>query len=480
MISINPVVLCGGFGKRLWPVSRRDHPKQFTHFPDKKTLFQETLLRLKGLSDEIITKRYIFIANERHRFLLKNQADELGFKDSSLLIEPQGKNTAPALTLAALEALSFCNQDTVLVVMPSDHAILNNKLFLSSINQAIKLAVKGNIVTLGIIANSPDINYGYIQTENSPGNLNEYKVLAFHEKPSLEDANTYLSSHFFWNSGIFILKASLWIEAISKIRPDIYDMVFQAWESRTIDSNFIRPDPDLYEKIPADSIDYAVIEKANDFKIPIKMVGLNAGWSDLGSWNSVWNFSNKDSNHNVKIGDVITKESSNSLIYSNSRLVATIGIDNLIVIETPDAILIADKRQDYKIKDFVADLEDKKRKESALHLKVYRPWGWYMVVEESENFKVKRIQVNPMSSLSLQLHKFRTEHWVVVNGIASIQIEDENFLLNENESTYISCGSKHRLSNNTNDILDIIEIQSGKYLGEDDIIRFEDSFGRCD
>lgn len=478
MAFINFTILCGGYGKRLWPISRFEYPKQFTHLSGKKTLFQETLLRLDALSGEISTKRYIFVANERHRFLLKNQAEEIGFNDASFLIEPYAKNTAPALTLAALEALCNCDQNAILVVMPSDHAILENKLFLSSIEQAIKLAEQGSIVTLGVIPNSPDVNYGYIQTESLPGKSNEYDVLAFYEKPSLQDAYTFVSSHFFWNSGIFILKASLWVESIRKIRPDIYDAVSRAWKSRTIDSNFIRPDTNLYEKIPAESIDYAVIEKVNEFKIPIKMIGLNAGWSDLGSWNSFWNFSNKDSNQNVKIGDVIAKESSNSLIYSNSKLVATIGIDNLIVIETSDAILIADKRHDHKIKDFVAELEDQKRKESALHVKVYRPWGWYMVIEESENFKVKRIQVNPMSSLSLQLHKFRTEHWVVVNGIASIQIEDKNFLLNENESTYISCGSKHRLSNNTNDILDIIEIQSGKYLVEDDIVRFDDLYGR--
>jgi mannose-1-phosphate guanylyltransferase/mannose-6-phosphate isomerase len=480
MKKVIPVILCGGTGTRLWPLSRFSYPKQFISILGEKTLFQDVISRVQLFNKKNIQIDTLYVVtNEEHRFLALEQINsfEQDF-NIRLLLEPVGRNTAPALTLAALEAAEE-DVDSVLVVLPSDQLIVDIENFSSVIDKAVNLAAQGSIVVLGIPPNRPETGYGYIQRSLEIGSHEEFEVIQFVEKPNIERAKQFLSSEdFLWNAGIFVLTAKQWLSSVDVLRPDIKESVFNAWANRTSDARFIRPEQVLYEKVPAESIDYAVIEKCLQTNIPIKVLPLLSGWSDLGSWDSVSRLSKTDSLGNTYQGDVLFSNSEGSYVHSTSRLVAAVGLKNMVVVETPDAVLVLNKSESQDMKQVVEMLASRQRQEKNLHRKVYRPWGWYDSIDQGEQFKVKRIQVNPGASLSLQMHKHRAEHWVVVKGIAEITCGEKIFKLVENESTFISAGQKHRLSNPGNTPLEIIEVQSGTYLEEDDIVRLEDNYGR--
>jgi mannose-1-phosphate guanylyltransferase/mannose-6-phosphate isomerase len=479
ILNITPVILCGGSGTRLWPLSRIAFPKQFLVLSGKTTLFQRAIQRIQQLKNSSIKLNdLLIVTNEEHRFLVLDQLREIKNVNAKILLEPAARNTAPALTLAALEAINT-KEDPVLVVTPADQTIENLDAFTESLHYAIQVAAEGSIVVLGIKPTKPDTGFGYIQKDVAKGSYEAYKVLNFTEKPDLATAENYLKSgKYFWNGGMFVLRASVWLKAIQKLSPDIYEGTLKAFNQKTEDASFIRPDENLFKAIFANSIDYAVIEKCPQSDFDIRMVELNAGWNDLGSWNSVWEIGLKDECQNVTYGDVVLENTSNSLVYANHKLVTTLGVDNLVIIETPDAVMVANRHQSQHVKIIVDKLKLEGREEEVLHRKVSRPWGWYDSLDEGENFKVKRIQVNPGASLSLQKHAKRAEHWVVVKGIAEVICNDKKITLKKNESTYIPLGYTHRLSNPGKDILEIIEVQSGDYLGEDDIERFDDNYGR--
>lgn len=473
--SITPVILCGGSGSRLWPVSRNDFPKQFLDISGELSLFQETCLRLQQLNSKFHLNEALVVTNEEHRFLASEQLKNIEINDYKLLLEPLGKNTAPALTLAALTAISS-KEDPILLVTPADHIIKDNKVFQQAISNAIDVATNGSIVVLGIKPNRPETGFGYIKQELISDNV--FKVLEFKEKPNLSTAKIYLESgQYSWNSGMFIMKASLWLEALNKFRPDILEATQKSFEKHTEDNQFIRPNTQLFAEISSESIDYAVMENlANVF--PFNLIALDAGWSDLGSWESLWEISEKNNEGNVIRGDVSINNTNDSLIYATNRLIVTSGLKDIIVVETPDSVLVINKSQSQAIKSIVEELAKNKRYEYKSHRKVNRPWGWFDTLDYGDRFKVKRIQVNPGASLSLQSHKNRAEHWVVVKGVANIVRGEKTLILKENESTYIPLGMKHKLSNLGKEMLEIIEVQSGAYLGEDDIERFEDNYGR--
>jgi mannose-1-phosphate guanylyltransferase/mannose-6-phosphate isomerase len=479
LIHITPIILCGGSGTRLWPLSRSTFPKQFLVLSGKTTLFQQTVERLQLLNNPSTTlNQTLIVTNEEHRFLVLDQLRGVNNINASLLLEPAGRNTAPALTLAALRAIEN-NEDPVLVVTPSDQTVKDQANFTKSLYDAINVASTGSIVVLGIKPSKPDTGFGYIKKDKSEDEHHASPVLNFTEKPDLVTAEKYLKSgEYFWNAGIFVLRASVWLKAIQHFSREIYETTLKSFNQKTEDTSFIRPNENLFRAIPANSIDYAVIEKCPQSDFEVKMVELNAGWNDLGSWDAVWQVGDKDTDQNVIYGDTLLENTKNSLIYANHKLVCAVGIDNLVVIETSDAIMIADRKQCQHVKVIVDKLQLQKREEQVLHRKVSRPWGWYDNLDQGKNFKVKRIQVNPGASLSLQKHNKRAEHWVVVKGVAEVICNDKKITLKENESTYIPLGYPHRLSNPGNDILEIIEVQSGSYLGEDDIERLEDSYGR--
>jgi mannose-1-phosphate guanylyltransferase/mannose-6-phosphate isomerase len=479
MNLITPVILCGGSGTRLWPLSRSGFPKQFLVLSGNTSLFQQAIERLNGLaSDDIAVGDTIIVTGEEHRFLLLDQLRELPKLNATLLLEPFGRNTAPALTLAALEA-SEVGDDPILVVTPADQTIVDKIAFKIALQKSICVAANGSIVILGIKADKPETGLGYIKLDSEMGLNGEYSVGHFAEKPNLETAEQYIASgDYAWNSGIFILKASTWLNALAHFNPEILIATKRAYAKKMVDAQFVRPDQADFAKIPSDSVDYAVLEKCPGSAFPIKMVPLEAGWNDLGSWNAVWSVGSQDDNGNVVYGDALIEDTSDTLIYSNSRLVSAVGVNNLIIVETADAVLVADKNKSQHVKVIVSHLNKLKRSEHDLPRKVHRPWGWYDSIDEGTRFKVKRIQVKPGASLSLQRHKERAEHWVVVKGIAEVICGDRVITLTENQSTYIPLGQKHRLSNPGSDVLEIIEVQSGSYLGEDDIERFEDSYGR--
>lgn len=484
-----PTVLCGGAGSRLWPLSRANFPKQFLALTGNETLFQQALLRAQAIPNEPISLgATLIVTNEEYRFLALDQLRELGLLypkiNRQFLLEPVGRNTAPALTMAALRALEM-DQDAILLVMPADQRIQDLDAFVRATRVAVAKALQDTIVVMGIEPTCAETGYGYIKKENEPDYLGSYVVSQFTEKPNVNLANEYLASgRYYWNSGIFILKASIWLDSIKKFRPDIASACNSAWQEKKVDNTscqevFIRPDKDLFLDIPSESIDYAVIEKCPNSVFPLAMVQLNAGWNDLGSWDAVWQVSQKDDKGNVVNGDVLIKNSTNALVRSSNRLIGVVGLDNVIVIETVDSILVADRRESQNVKYIVNELDAQRRQEKNLHRKVVRPWGWYDSIDEDDCFKVKRIQVKPRASLSLQMHHHRAEHWIVVKGIAEITNGDKVFRLTENQSTYIPQGQIHRLANPGIDVLEIIEVQSGSYLGEDDIVRFEDAYGRA-
>jgi mannose-1-phosphate guanylyltransferase/mannose-6-phosphate isomerase len=480
-MKVTPVVLCGGSGSRLWPLSRSGFPKQFLVLSGTESLFQQTMNRIFPVVEngyELNTP--LIVTNEEHRFLALEQYRELGRGEAIYLLEPEGRNTAPALTLAALQATEG-GEDALLVVMPADQTVKNDQAFMGSLCQCLSAAKEGDLLTMGVKPTRPETGFGYIKrAAKDAGSYGDFEVEAFTEKPNLELAMNYMSSgHHTWNSGIFVVMASQWLQLLKEFRPDIKQATDRAWQGRSIDQRFIRPSKELFGQIPSESIDYAVMEKCPGTKFGVRVVPLDAGWNDLGAWESVWMTSDKDGSGNVAQGDTVVVDTKDSLVFATSRLVATVGIRDLVVVETPDAVLVARRDSSQEVKKVVQSLESHgKRDEHLLHRKVQRPWGWYDSLEEADNFKVKRILVNPGACLSLQKHAHRAEHWIVVRGTAEITCGDKRFTLNQNESTYIPVGAVHRLTNIGDIALEMIEVQSGSYLGEDDIVRLEDNYGR--
>lgn len=477
-LTVQPVILCGGTGTRLWPLSRAGFPKQFLCLTGKESLFQLAAQRLAGLNaDNIAVAAPIVVTNDEHRFLAIEQLRESGLNASRFLLEPVARNTAPALTLAALAAYD-AGADPILVVTPADQTIADENAFTLTLQSAIREAEEGKIVILGVTPDRPETGYGYIQAE-ADQKKSVLTVRRFVEKPDVATAQQYVDAgDYFWNAGIFVLKASVWLAALDTFRPDIAESSRLAWDKRNYDHAFIRPGEAEFAAIPNQSIDYAVIERCPGSSFPIAMAPLNAGWNDLGAWDAVWKVLPKDTGGNAHIGDVLSKDSYNNFVHASNRLVALVGVENMVVVETPDAVLIANLAHSQDVKAIVEQLGKCHREEQVVHRKVYRPWGWYDSVDEGPRFKVKRIQVKPKASLSLQKHHHRAEHWVVVKGTAEITCGDKTLLLSENQSTYIPLGQIHRLANPGNIPLEIIEVQSGSYLGEDDILRIEDDYNR--
>jgi mannose-1-phosphate guanylyltransferase/mannose-6-phosphate isomerase len=478
-INVTPVILCGGVGARLWPLSRAGFPKQFLSLSGTASLFQQAIDRVNTInSNDISMSETLVLTGEEHRFIALEQLREMPSVSAKLLLEPEAKNTAPALTFAALHELRN-GHDPVLLAIPADQTVQNSKAFNDAVQSAIHVANAGSIVILGVKPTGPETGFGYIKRKGSAGCLGDYDVDQFVEKPSLKTAEAYLESgDFSWNGGMFVVLASVWISALETFRKDILTATENAFNQLTIDGQFIRPNNELFRKIPSESIDYAVIEKCPGSKFKVKVIPLDAGWNDLGSWDSVWRESNKDKSGNVIKGDVLLEDSTNNLIHACHRLVSAVSINNLVIIETADAVMVADRNQSQHVKKIVSQLSHQAREESVLHRKVFRPWGWFDTIDIGERFKVKRIQVKPGASLSLQRHASRAEHWVVVKGFAEVTCGDRVIILKENESTFIPLGEKHRLSNSSGEVLEIIEVQSGSYLSEDDIIRLEDGYGR--
>ncbi len=531
-----PVILSGGAGTRLWPLSRELYPKQFLPLTGERTLLQETVARLDGL-DRLLGKvaAPIVVCNEEHRFLVAEQLRTLGVAPGEILLEPAGRNTAPALTLAALSALR-AGQDGVLFAMPADHVVKDTAAFQEAVAKAASLAEQGRLVTFGIVPTAPETGYGYIQTGaqlrsapapragESAGGGNQgtglreqepplpsgeragvrgeaFTIARFVEKPGAETAAQYLASgDYYWNSGMFMMQAGVWLEAIGRFRPDILEACRQAHALGRSDSDFFRVDRSAFANCPSDSIDYAVMERlvspfagggyapspsplggegggeGNAFHAAV--IPLDAAWSDVGAWPALWEIQDKDAEGNVTRGDVLTHHARNSMIVAQDRLVAAIGVDDLVIVETADAVLVASKAAAQDVKAIASTLKTQGRQEHAIHRRVHRPWGSYEGIDFGSRYQVKRITVNPGASLSLQMHYHRAEHWVVVRGTAKVTRGDETLVVTENQSTYIPLGVKHRLENPGAIPLEMIEVQSGSYLGEDDIVRFEDNYGR--
>lgn len=466
--AIFPIVMAGGSGSRLWPLSRASYPKQFLNMFGAQSLLQETLERVKLLD----CFSPIVICNEEHRFLAAEQIRKIGMTDASLVLEPIGRNTAPTVALGALLSQKRM-ADSLILVLAADHLIHDNQEFKHSIEKAIPHAKAGKIVTFGINPTAPEIGYGYIKIGSKVSS--GFKVNSFVEKPDYNTALKYLESgDYYWNSGIFLMRADVYLDELKKYAPSILDNCEKAIDHASRDLDFIRIDPVYFESCPSESIDYAVIEKTKD----VVVIPMDSGWNDIGSWASFWAESQKDNNNNVLKGDVIVQNSANSLIYADNRLVAAVGVDNLIIIETKDAILVCRKGESQNIKKIVEQLKNNKRYEHMDHREVYRPWGKYDSIDVDERYRVKRITVNPGQKLSVQMHYHRAEHWIIVSGTALVGLGDEEMLLSENQSVYIPLGEKHYLRNPGKIPLELIEVQSGAYLEEDDIVRFEDIYGR--
>ncbi|AOK49332.1 MULTISPECIES: mannose-1-phosphate guanylyltransferase/mannose-6-phosphate isomerase [Burkholderia] len=484
-LSVQPVVLAGGSGTRLWPMSRERHPKQLINLLGNESLLQSTARRLDGLSaDHPVSERMIVVCGEEHRFTTAEQL-RLAGKDATLVLEPLGRDTAPALTIAALHAAAG-GGDAVLAVMPADHAVADVARFQQAVAAGVRHAEQGMIATLGIVPTRAETGYGYIRVgAASAGDAGlgvaVRKLERFVEKPHLELAQQYVASgEYWWNSGIFIVRASVWLKAIRHFQPAIHEACARAVALGRDDGPFFRVDRDSFAASPSNSIDYAVMEPLSNLPAVCEsvVVPLDAGWSDVGSWDALWQISDKDADGNVARGRVCFEQASSTFAHSEGRLIACVGTQDLVVVETPDAILVADRAHVQDVKKIVGRLKAESGAETSDHRKVHRPWGHYDSVDSGERFQVKRIVVKPGARLSLQMHHHRAEHWIVVRGTARITRGDETFLLSENESTYIPLGVSHRLENPGKMPLELIEVQSGSYLGEDDIVRFEDNYGR--
>ena len=466
MTLLQPILLSGGSGTRLWPLSREAYPKQFLPLAGDDTMVQATWRRVAPLA----TTAPIVVANEEHRFLVAEQLRQIDAPVPAILLEPVGRNTAPAIAAAALQAMVE-GHDPLLLVLPSDHVVRNEEGFRAAVRDASAAAEAGALVTFGIVPDAPETGFGYIQADAGDGLR---RVLRFVEKPDAETAQSYLEAGgYYWNSGMFLFRASRYLEELRKFRPDILDAVSLAFASAQRDGDFIRLDKEAFAASPADSIDYAVMEKTADAMV----LPVDIGWNDVGSWSALWDVAERDADGNAHHGDVIAVDTRNSYAYAQ-RLVALVGVDDMVVVETDDAILVARKDKVQEVKQVVARLKQEQRSQAVLHREVHRPWGSYDSVDNGGRHQVKRIKVKPGAALSLQMHHHRAEHWIVVSGTAKVTRGDETLLLSENESTYIPLGVKHRLENPGKVPLELIEVQSGSYLGEDDIVRFEDVYGR--
>ena len=463
-MSIVPVIMAGGSGTRLWPLSRAAHPKQFLRLHGEDTMLQATVKRLSGLD----IQSSITICNEEHRFFVAEQLREID-KLGSIILEPVGRNTAPAIALAALTV----KDDPLLLVLAADHVIQDEAAFNAAVVRAIPLAEAGKLVTFGIVPSEPDTGYGYIKRGNDLGE--GFTVDEFAEKPSLEVAQGYISSgEYYWNSGMFLFRASSYIEELNKFRPDILEQCKASVMDVKADLDFLRINKETFESCPAESIDYAVMEKTSQAVV----VSMDAGWSDIGSWSSLWDISEKDGDGNSTHGDVILHNTHNSYVKTDERLVAAIGVNDLVIVSTKDALMVAHKDSVQDVKIITANLKARSRREWELNHEVFRPWGKYDSIDSGDRYQVKRITVKPGAKLSVQMHHHRSEHWVVVCGTARVTNGESTFLLAENESTYIQAGIVHALENPGKVDLELIEVQTGLYLGEDDIVRFEDIYGR--
>ena len=468
-----PVILSGGAGTRLWPLSREAYPKQLLPLTSEQTMLQETVARLSGIAD---IEPPMVVCNDAHRFMVAEQLRQLQIRPSAIILEPCGRNTAPAVAVAALQAQAT-GDDPLLLVLPADHLISDVKAFQQVVENGVALAQQGYLVTFGIVPESPETGYGYIRADKQlAGAATEaYPVAEFVEKPDLATAEQYLSSgQYYWNSGMFLFKAGRYLDELQSHRPDIHSACQAAFATLTANIDFQRLDEDAFAACPADSIDYAVMEKTSRAVV----LPLAAGWNDVGSWSALWEVHSKDESGNVRFGDVLTEGVKNSYLHAGHRLIAAVGIEDLIVVETADAVLVAERGQVQDVKGIVQQLKQQQRTEALLHRRVNRPWGAYEGIDVGERFQVKRITVNPGAGLSLQKHHHRAEHWVVVKGTAKVTCGEKTLLLSENQSTYIPLGEVHRLENPGQIPLEIIEVQLGSYLGEDDIVRLEDVYGR--
>ncbi len=469
MSSVFPVILSGGAGTRLWPLSREMYPKQLLALTSQHSMLQETVLRLAGITG---ARAPLVVCNEAHRFTVAEQLRALGVEASAIVLEPAGRNTAPAVALAALKALEM-DHDATIVVAPADHVIRDARGFQAAADIGVGLADTGKLVTFGIVAHAPETGYGYIRREEGEGPA--YPVAQFIEKPPLDLAEQFVrSGDYYWNSGMFVFKASRYLAELREFASDILEASTAAYRAATADLDFLRIDKAAFELCRSESIDYAVMEKTHDAVV----LPLDAGWSDVGSWSSLFDALAADEEGNVLQGDVLVHDTHDCYVHSTSRLVTAVGMDDHIIVETKDAILVAPKDRVQDVKELVTMLRAGGRSESAWHREVYRPWGSYDSVDSGERFQVKRLTLKPGGILSLQMHHHRAEHWIVVQGTARVTCGDKTFLLSENESTYVPVGASHRIENPGKVPLHIVEVRSGSYLGEDDIVRYEDSYGR--
>ena len=473
MARLQAVLLSGGSGTRLWPLSREAYPKQFLPLTGEDSMLQATWLRVAPIAPSAPP---IVIANEEHRFLAAEQLRLVGVLNPAIVLEPVGRNTAPAIAAAALQAMA-AGDDPLLLVLPSDHVVRDAEAFRAAVQAASPAAEQGALVTFGIVPTAPETGFGYIQAEAGQAAPGEgvRKVLRFVEKPDAGTARRYLEEGgYYWNSGMFLFRASRYLDELRKFRPDILEATTRAFEAAKRDGDFVRLDRDAFAACPSDSIDYAVMEKTGDACV----LPVDIGWNDVGSWSALWDVSEQDDAGNAHHGDVIAVDSRDSYAYAR-RLVALVGVDNLVVVETDDAVLVARKDRVQQVKDVVAKLKSDRRSQAALHREVHRPWGSYDSIDMAEGFQVKRIKVKPGARLSLQSHARRAEHWIVVRGTARVTRDNDVFELFANQSTYIPIGAKHRLENPGSETLELIEVQSGDYLGEDDIVRYDDAYGRA-